>query len=190
MPKIWHYQQKPEAYSTDPDVMSGVCMVMTYYVLKRFLAGPETTPDILDRKMSLFVSMQRAGEWDVKLSGIQWIKMLGRGDNLQAKLGDYSDSFDEALQEGLGSVGALADAGVEKFGVYLSMKWKGHGHGIGIMVDLGSQSFEVFDPNLGLYGLGDSAFQDDFERTYKEPGRIGVVLLTGTPRDLKSLALD
>lgn len=46
---------------------------------------------------------------------------------------------------------------------------------------------------LGLYNLmddGGGAVTTDIGKTYPDPGRIGMVLLFGTPRDLKVLGSD
>jgi hypothetical protein len=191
MAKLWSYAQNPAAYIPDPGVRSGVCMVMTYYVVKRFLADLETTPEILDDKMGLFTSMQRAGQWDVKLSGVEWVKMLGRRDNLKADLVGYSDDFAGAF----GQIGLVADQlGEVSFALYFEMRWNGSEHAIAFILQGDGGYF--FDPNLGLYSIGSDAETDleqiarDVESTYATPGKIGCVVLSGIPRDQKFLAQD
>lgn len=162
-------------------------MAMTYYVLKRCLAGLETTPAVLDRKMGLFTSMQRAHKWYGKLSSIEWVKMLANGDNLSANLLGYSDAIPEAMNTAIGA--GLAQAA--KSGVYFSLQWKGAGHGVGMAFDTDTKRMLVFDPNLGLFEITSldeiSVVDREFGRLYTSPGRIGSVVLSGTPRDLRSL---
>jgi len=186
MPIKWSFNQAVELETMSRDVRSGVCMVMSYYVCKRILAGLETTPDILRRKMPMFASMQRAGQGDVKLSGVGWVEMLARGDNLNVKVGEYKDTFEEAFA--LGNVGAeLPDA----VSCFVEFKWQHVGHAVVMGAKLkGKQKLWMFDPNVGLVKLkGDDDMQLILGK-YPTPGKIGVVLLWGTPRDMKMLAAD
>jgi hypothetical protein len=188
MPKLWSYSQNPAAYIPDPGVRSGVCMVMTYYVVKRFLSGLETTPDILNDKMGLFTSMQRAGQWDVKLSSPQWIKMLGRRDNLKVEIIGEADDFGAAAQLGQEALDRVTTGNAA---AYLCLYWKGSGHAIALIESLSGQY--AFDPNLGLYELDDAGMEqlgEDFQSMYTDPGTIDTVVISGIPRDLQFLAQD
>jgi hypothetical protein len=127
VPIEWSFDQGVELRESSPDVRSGVGMVMSYYMAKRMLAQIETTPDVLRRKMPLFASMQRAAKWNVTLSSIEWVKMLVHGDNLDAKVGHYVASLEEALSQAGGQMGSFKG---DAIAAYMSMRWQGHGHGV------------------------------------------------------------
>ncbi len=185
MPIKWSFNQAVELETMSHDVRSGVCMVMSYYVCKRILAGLETTPDILRRKMPMFASMQRAGQGDVKLSGVGWVGMLARGDNLNVKVGKYHDTFEEALE--LGSVDVMPEA----VSLYIAFRWQHVGHAVMMGLQLkGKEKAWMFDPNVGLVKLKSDDDMELILGKYPTPGKIGVALLYGTPRDMKILAAD
>jgi|ERR1043166_2101905 hypothetical protein len=186
MPLLWEFDQGRELVDFPYDVHRGICMAMSYYVSKRMLAGITTTPEVLRRKMPLFASMQRASQKNGKLTSVEWVKMLALGDNLKADIGDYSDSFMEAMTKGFANSGeARGDVGA----IYLSFKWESTGHGI-ILGATRSGTMSLFDPNVGLIDVkNDNDFKICF-REYPEPGLVGIVVLQGAPRDLKALGTD
>jgi hypothetical protein len=190
MGKLWTYSQWPDLFSPDPDVRDGVCMTMSYYVAKRLLAGLETTPELLNRKIGLFASMQRAKVWDVKLSGIEWVKMLARGDNLKAEFIDYTKDINGAIEL---AAQAFEDVPESSAAMYLSIPSEGgRRHAVIFFTDKNSQMMIFFDPNLGMYDIARDEDMAEVNRDFggMVAGGIGAVVLHGTPRDLKFLSSD
>ena len=190
MPKLWSYQQDVRAYSPDLSV-SGVCMVMTYYVIKRMVAGMQITPDLLDRKMGMFMSMQRAAMGDVKLCGAQWVEMLARGDNLQADLVFHSEVLGDAIATAMKS---FDEGPAKRAGIYIALMWRQVGHGIALMLEKEPYKASMFDANLGMW---EAKTEDDFEAIfgaimdeYSQATAADAVLIQGSPRDLNFLGED
>jgi hypothetical protein len=164
---------------------------MSYYVLKRMLAGLQTTPDLLDRKMGLFMSMQRAKMWAKSVSGVWYVEMLARGDNLQAIVTDYSSDFEAALMEAYDDMGT---ADTDKVGIYMALQADIGGHAVCFCCDRSNDNltFTCFDPNNGYYVTGHDGTREFLDDCIN--GMVihhaGAVVIYGVPRDLRFLTTD
>ena len=188
MPLKWSFNQSIELRSQSRDVSEGVCMVMSYYVCKRTLAGLETTPDLLRRKMPLFASMQRAGDGDVKLSGELFVEMLARRDNLQARVGPPGTDFDGAIASAMTKVNLNPPPQI--LCMCLNLYWKDEGHSVVLGFNMKKNERFLFDPNIGLVSVENAADADLMSTEYENMSEVGCVVLWGAPRDTKFLASD
>jgi hypothetical protein len=197
MRRVFSYHQNVAKFIPDPNVREGICLAMSYYVMKRMLAGLTTTPELLARKMGAFTSMQRAHDIEVRetLKGGEWVEMLAKRDNLRVnRLQQHSD-FDDLISEFLQRAEDVqVGTSYENIALYYCVYGNGWGHAIALCMCLRRPRMQMFDPNGGMFEAAAGADMDKVTAAMKNayPGGdmyTGLAVI-GTPRDLKALAID
>jgi hypothetical protein len=201
MGRLWEYHQNPKDWSPDLSVQRGMCTAMSYYVIKRILAGLPTSPDVLDRQMGHFASTMRAYFWVPKISGRKFAKMLADGDNFRTEIlqavplagSKASEQLGEFANKAIPTAKTVPDPAVAFF-IGLFFTHTPAGHAIAWVTYKNPEKSIVFDPNLGMYefaGKPDEAFNNEFDKVY--PGMIEdlyPMMVRGAPRKIELLAAD